>query len=55
MRSSIGSASLARSPERREPGVTVTEVVPGSTYTFETRREAGRIVAITWKEERTSW
>ena len=32
-------------------GVTITEVVPGSTYTFDTRREAGRIVAITWKEE----
>jgi hypothetical protein len=32
-------------------GVTVTEVVAGSNYTFETRREGDRIVAITWKQD----
>jgi uncharacterized protein YcnI len=32
-------------------GVTVTEVVPGSAYTFDVRREAGRIVGITWKQD----
>ena len=32
-------------------GVTVTEVVAGNDYTFDVRREAGRIVAITWKKE----
>jgi hypothetical protein len=31
--------------------VTVTEVVAGSDYTFETRREGDRIVAITWEKE----
>jgi uncharacterized protein YcnI len=32
-------------------GVMVTEVVRGSGYTFETRREGDRIVAIAWKQE----
>lgn len=32
-------------------GVTITEVVAGSGYTFDTRREGTRIVAITWKQE----
>jgi hypothetical protein len=32
-------------------GVTVIEVVPGPAYAFETRREGGRIVTITWKQE----
>lgn len=31
--------------------VTITEVVAGSGYTFEARREGDRIVAITWKQE----
>lgn len=31
-------------------GVTITEVVAGSGYTFDTRREGNRIVAITWKQ-----
>ena len=33
------------------PGVTVTEVISGPGYTFETRREADRIVAIIWKQD----
>lgn len=32
-------------------GVTVTEVVPGEGYTFDVRREGGRIVGITWKKD----
>ena len=32
-------------------GVVVTEVVAGEGYTFDTRREGDRIVAITWKRE----
>ena len=32
-------------------GVIVTEVVPGTGYTFDVRREGDRIVAITWKQE----
>src|SRR5688500_5438436 len=32
-------------------GVTVIEVVAGASYTFDTRREDDRIVAITWKQE----
>jgi uncharacterized protein YcnI len=32
-------------------GLTVTDVPTGASYTVETRREAGRIVAITWKHE----
>ena len=32
-------------------GVTITEVVSGSGYTFDTKREGDRIVAITWKQE----
>ena len=32
-------------------GLTVTEVVPGDGYTFDARRQGGRIVAITWKRE----
>ena len=32
-------------------GVTVSEVVSGEGYTFEVRRDGGRIVAITWKRE----
>jgi uncharacterized protein YcnI len=31
--------------------VTITEVVAGDGYTYDARREAGRIVAITWKRE----
>lgn len=31
--------------------MTIVEVVPGEGYTFETRREGARIVAITWKRE----
>lgn len=31
--------------------VTITEVVAGSGYTFDARREGDRIVAITWKQE----
>lgn len=31
--------------------VTITEVVPGAGYTFDTRREGDRIVAVTWKQE----
>ena len=33
------------------PDVTIIEVVPGDGYTFDTRREGGRIVTITWKRE----
>jgi uncharacterized protein YcnI len=33
------------------PDMTILEVVPGESYTFETRREGTRIVAITWKRE----
>jgi uncharacterized protein YcnI len=33
------------------PNMTVLEVVPGEGYTFETRREGTRVVAITWKRE----
>jgi uncharacterized protein YcnI len=33
------------------PGMTIIEVTPGDGYTFETRREGSRIVAITWKRE----
>ena len=32
-------------------GVVVAEVVPGEGYTFDVRREGGRIIAITWKRE----
>lgn len=32
-------------------GVTITEVVTGSGYTFDVRREGDRIVAVTWKKE----
>ena len=32
-------------------GVTVSDVVPGEGYTFDVRRDGGRIVAITWKRE----
>ena len=32
-------------------GVLVTDVVAGEGYTFDTRREGDRIVAITWKKE----
>lgn len=32
-------------------GVTIVNVVAGEGYTFETRREGGRIAAITWKRE----
>src|SRR5688572_20588083 len=32
-------------------GMTIVEVVSGDGYTFETRREGTRIVAITWKRE----
>jgi uncharacterized protein YcnI len=32
-------------------GVVVREVLPGEGYTFDVRREADRIVAITWKRE----
>jgi len=31
--------------------MTIIEVVPGEGYTFETRREGSRIVAITWKRK----
>ncbi|MBI4266723.1 MAG: DUF1775 domain-containing protein [Acidobacteria bacterium] len=31
--------------------MTVTEVVAGSGYTFETRREGNRVVAIIWKQD----
>lgn len=31
--------------------VTITEVVAGTGYAFETRKEGDRIVAITWKQE----
>lgn len=31
--------------------VTIIEVAPGDGYTFETRRDGGRIVSITWKRE----
>lgn len=33
------------------PDMTIIEVVPGEGYTFETRREGTRIVAITWNRE----
>lgn len=33
------------------PGVTIIEVVAGSSFTFDTRREGERIVAITWKQD----
>jgi uncharacterized protein YcnI len=33
------------------PDMTIVDVVPGDGYTFETRREGSRIVAITWKRE----
>jgi uncharacterized protein YcnI len=33
------------------PDMTIIEVVPGEGYTFETRREGARIVAITWKRD----
>jgi uncharacterized protein YcnI len=33
------------------PDVTITDVVAGDGYTFDARREGGRIVAITWKQE----
>ena len=33
------------------PDMTIIEVVQGDGYTFETRREGSRIVAITWKRE----
>ena len=33
------------------PDVTIIEVAPGDGYTFDTRREGGRIVSITWKRE----
>ena len=32
-------------------GVTIVEVVSGAAYTFETKREGNRIVAITWKQQ----
>lgn len=32
-------------------GLVVTDVVAGDGYTFDTRREGDRIVAITWKRE----
>lgn len=32
-------------------GLTITEVVAGDGYTFDTRREGDRIVAVTWKRE----
>ena len=31
--------------------VAITEVIAGDRYTFETRREGDRIVAITWKQD----
>jgi uncharacterized protein YcnI len=33
------------------PDVTVTGILVGSGYTYETRREGNRIMAITWKQE----
>jgi uncharacterized protein YcnI len=33
------------------PNMTVLEVVPGEGFTFETRREGSRVIAITWKRE----
>ena len=33
------------------PDMTIIEVAQGEGYTFETRREGSRIVAITWKRE----
>lgn len=33
------------------PDMTIIEVLPGDGYTFETRREGNRIVAITWTRE----
>lgn len=33
------------------PDVTVTGVLVGAGYTYETRRDGDRIVAITWKQE----
>ena len=33
------------------PDVTVTGVLVGSGFTYETRREGNRIVAITWRQE----
>ena len=32
-------------------GVTIVEVVSGAAYTFDTKREGSRIVAITWKQQ----
>ena len=32
-------------------GMTIVEVVPGNGFTFETRRDGSRIVAITWKRD----
>ena len=32
-------------------GVMVMEVVPGSGFTVDTRRDGGRIVAITWHQD----
>lgn len=32
-------------------GMTIVEVVSGNGFTFETRRDGNRIVAITWKRE----
>ena len=32
-------------------GVTITEVVAGTGYTVDTRREGNRIVAVTWKKD----
>jgi uncharacterized protein YcnI len=32
-------------------GLTVTEVVPGSGYTYDVRRDGSRVVAIAWKQE----
>ena len=32
-------------------GLTVTEVVPGPGYTYDVRRDGGRVVAITWNQE----
>ena len=33
------------------PDVTIVDVQAGPAYTYDTRREGGRIVAITWKQE----
>lgn len=33
------------------PDMTIIEVLPGDGYTFETRHEGGRIVAITWERD----